>query len=349
MGVNIWLVLLIAMLVMFAGLRTTMNDTYNYMVGYQGISGTIDALRSIEWTLAERPLFKAYQIVLKIYVSKNSQVLIFISALITETSMVYYLYRYSKSFVASVFLFLSFAVFALTMAAVKQTLATAIAIWSIPAFVRRKPVRAFATIATAMLVHPYAVVFGCGYFLCNRGVWNSTIYTALFLTALASLFFARFADGILSLSESIGDGYDSAWLESGTGVNRLRVVAYSVIPVLSYYVRRESPESTDAFQDACMNLTIIAACLSFLSGFGGSGLLGRVPNYFNPFICISFANLLHEREYFKSNKNLIASLLVIAFLIYYTRYYHKYYVGFADPWTVDIYGRITFSQLLRNW
>ena len=95
-------VLLVVVLVLFAGLRTYYNDTLNYIRGFES-APTVGAWLATpkNYNPFSNPLFYFYQSVIKT-VFGNSQMLIFISALITQVCFVRFFKRYSENFLFSI-------------------------------------------------------------------------------------------------------------------------------------------------------------------------------------------------------------------------------------------------------
>lgn len=346
---NYAILMILLYLIMFAGLRTHMNDTYAYIVGFERTANSIDGFNSINWIPGAHPLFHLFQLFIKVFISDNPQVLFLITACIVETSMVTFLYKYSRSFSISLYMFIAFATFGFTMAAMKQTIATSIAIWSIPEFAKKKNHIAMLIIAVAALFHPYTIIFVSALFLCGHGIWNRRVYIVIIVTILFGITFSWAIGGILSLTETIGRSYNSMWLEEGTGVSVFRVIAYLVFPFLSFLNRKIERLNGDSIQDIFINLSVVAGCLSFLSGIGGAVLLGRMPNYFDICICIAAGYILTEESYFANYRKIVQLVVVMAFLFYYITYYNKFYGSFFNSFRYDIYNHVSIFDVLRNW
>lgn len=342
---------LIVILVMFAGLRTVMNDTGTYISSFRlKIPGSLEGIATIDWSIGSNPLFTIYQIVLKALLSSNGQVFIFITALITEVSMVRFLHRYSSNFGWSLYLFLAFTVFAFTMAAMKQAMATAIAIWSLPLYQQKRWWKATLLLLLAMMIHPYVIVFVSALFLTGKGVWNRRIYLVIVLTVLFALSFSTVLERVLNVTDMIGDEFQEEAFAEGTGVGIPRILSYLIVPVLAFFARRGLRADDNPIQNLFVNLSIVAACLSVLSGFGGSVLFGRMPNYFDLCICIALPYVLDHLDCLPPKfRGLLKLALPIAYLVFYQTYYHKYFSGEPEPLTADIYHHTTFLDMLANW
>lgn len=346
---KILFVILIIILVLFAGLRTRMNDTVAYINAFENkvASSVGEGLKSINWNLGANPLFQVYQVLLKSFVSQNGQILILMTSFLVVTSMVRFMLKFSTNFGFSMYLFIAFTVYAFTMAAMKQTAATAIAIWAVPLFIEKKRVKAIIIILVAMLVHPYVVIYFAAFFFANRGVWNKTIYITLALVIIASFSFTSIMTQILNIAESFGDVYDAKWFSAGTGVGMFRILSYTIVPIISFLFRNNIKKESNAIQDLFINLSVFAMGLSILSGFGGSVLIGRLPNYFDIFICLSLPYVIQfGDENFSKYKNVVVIVLMLAFVVFYQTYYNKYFAYMEHPITDPVYIRVSLFDVI---
>lgn len=346
---KVFLFILLSYFVLFAGLRTRMNDTALYISNFtRRVPGIIEGIRQVDWSIGANPIFEIYQIILKTFVSSNGQMYIFTTALIVEVLMIRFLHRYSVDFGFSVYIFIAFTVFAFTMAAMKQTLATAIGLWAIPAFLKNKKLKAAIILLIGILVHPYVFMYIATVFLAYRGTWNKRIYIILFFTVLVGAFYGSFISGMVSAAEMIGDEYDITWFAQGTGVGIMRIISYMIAPVLAFLSKQELRNNSDPMQDLCVNFSIVAMCLSIISGFGGAMLFGRLPNYFDVFICISIPYILNNGSDILKNK-IVKAAIVVAFLVFYYTYYKKYFDGWGISMFGSVYNRISLFELIKNW
>lgn len=344
---SILLFVLIGILIWFAGTRTRMNDTATYINSFRmkWLNG-ISELNRIDWSLGENPLFSVYQILLKTYISSDPQIFILISSAIVEFSMVFFLFRYSYDFGKSIYFFLTFTVYGFTMAAIKQTMATAIAIWIIPCIQEKKYWKMLFILAVGMLIHPYVVIIMIAMILYDKGVWNRYLYIFIIATLVIGMAFSTFTNVIFRITELIGQDYEENWDIASGGVGIARVMAYTIVPVISFVFRKEIEEKHNRFFDLCINMSIVAMCLSIISWFGGAVLFGRLPAYFGLFICIALPYVLHYAN--ERYGNIVTILIFVAYLYYYTTYYNKFFVNYGIGMWDSVYYRISLLNLLMG-
>lgn len=126
-------------------------------------------------------------------ISNDYQVLIFITSLIFEIVSFIGIYRQSDNPVISTLLFFFTNVFFISMNMIRQSLATAIFILSIPFLIDRKPVKYFLINLIAFSIHSSAFLYFPLYFIANkklkkRYVFFLILIFLLFKTALSNLF-----------------------------------------------------------------------------------------------------------------------------------------------------------------
>lgn len=341
--------LLVIILVLFAGLRTIGNDTATYMRNFE--MKTIDSLAGIfhiDWAIGSNPLFNIYSIVIKSIISDNAHVFIFLSAILVQCSFLFFLRRYAPNFGFSIFLYVAFTVYAFTMAAMKQTLATALAIWTIPMFAEGKKLVPTLMILVASLVHPYVVIFLFALFLTGN-VWDKKTALILGVTILISFFLEPFLETVLNVASEIGDEYDINDFTEGAGINIFRIAVYCVSPILSFIYREEIRNTDNPFYFLCINLSVIASCFIILGSFGGANMFGRMANYFDLLYCISLIIVLKYGVTNSQTKFLLTSIAILCFCFFYFMYYYKYLNSseYSTSWFSDFYKHIRLIKLFK--
>ena len=338
---------LLIILVCFGGLRTFMNDTKTYLLAFeQKVPNTLSGIKSVDWAIGSNPLFSVYQIVLKTFFSSNGQVFIFVSSLFTITSMIMFIRKKAENFGFSIFLFISFTVYAFTLGAMKQTMATAIAIWSIPLFLSGKRIRAIILIVIAMFIHPYVVVYFAFFFL-YKSIWDRRSVLIILATLAISFAFTSFVAGMINLTSLIGDEYDSSMF-GGAGISVFRVLVYWVTPILSFVYREQIREKDNKFLNVCINLSLVSACFILLASIGGANMMGRLANYFDIFTCISLPAVINCINKETNEKSIITIVAFIGFIGFYITYYSKYYPNFIGDLFSDYYAHVHITALFKG-
>lgn len=194
-------VLLVIILVLFAGLRTSYNDTWNYIAGFK-VAPTLFEFLAEPKNLNpfKNPLFYLYQSLLRT-LGFDAQMMIFMSSLFTQICFIRFFKRYSEKFVFSIFLYFTLGTFVFTLAALKQVLAMAILTLAFPCLEKRKWFSYFLLVVVAMLFHTYAIAFAVLPFFSVRP-WRK--FTFLFVLCMVILML-NFEDAITAFMEQAND------------------------------------------------------------------------------------------------------------------------------------------------
>jgi hypothetical protein len=346
-GSKLLFTILIIVMVCFAGLRTRMNDTATYLSAFEfQIPNSLSKIEEIDWSIGSNPGFHFYQIIIKALFTDSGYGFLFITSLLAVTSMVMFLKKYSSDFCISIFIFISFAVYAFTMAAMKQTLATAIGIWSIPLYLSGKKVQSALLILLAMTIHPYVVIYFAIFFM-SKNIWDKRALMIIVAAIVAGFSFTTIVERAISVTSLIGDEYDTSFFY-GSGVSRFRLLAYMIAPVLTFMNRNEIRNHGSAFDFLCINLTTLSMCFMVLASFGGANMIGRLANYFDIFTCFSIAVAFKYWGNSIRIRQIVRFVIIIAFCVFYYTYYLKYTAGFF-PLNSCVYQHISFLTLLLNW
>ena len=314
----------------FSGLRTVMNDTAIYLANYTRVPVGFSNIFKVDFRLGSNPGFNIYQIILKRIFGNNGQIFIFVTSCFVVISYLIFLKKYSHNFKYVVFLLLATTSYAFTMAAIKQTIATAIGIWALPLFLQRKWAKGYLLLLLAATFHPYVLIFALIPLFMDQ-VWNVKTIILIFAFVLAGFFFEEFVANLLNLARFFADEYEKEmWTEGG--LNIFRLLAYSVVPVLSFIYRKQINESDDKLAITCVNLSIVCWGFFFLASFGGANMFGRMGNYFDLFYCMSLTYLLDKVKIGVRNNAIIKIICVLCYCFFYYTYYSKYGTSLTDDY-----------------
>lgn len=349
-GAKLCFLLLLVILVFYSGLRSRMNDTANYVNTFsKRIPDTLEGLKTIDWSIGLNPLFVAYQIILRTFVTQSGHAFIFCSSLFVVSSVLIFLRRYSQSFGTSIFFYLAFCVFAFSMGAMKQTMAMAIGVWALPLFVKKKRIRAILLIVAAMMIHPYVVIFLSAPFL-YKGVWDRRTTMLLIATGIGVVLYGTIITRVLSITASLGDDYDLEMFTSGNAINIFRFLFYLIVPVMSFMARKQIQQENNPILNACINFSVLAASFMVFARIGGdANMFGRMASYLDVFQCIAFGTLMHAEIISKQFSFIFRPVLGIAFVYYYYSFFEKYVTGWNLAWEDCIYKHITILELFEGW
>ena len=305
-------VLLVTILVLFAGLRTSYNDTWNYIRGFNQ-APTLAEFFSDPKNLNpfQNPLFYLYESFLKTY-TNNAQLLIFTSALVTQICFVRFIKRYSQDFTFSIFIYFTLGTFVLTLAAMKQIIGMAILTLAFPYLEQKKWSRYFLLVCIAMLFHTYAMAFVVLPLFTVRP-WRK--FTFLFVAAVVVLMM-NFEETITEFMEQANDlGKNLADYEvfDDNTINIFRLAVYAVPPVISFVLQRWIFWDSKKLNHVLIHMSIISLAFMSMGTQSGANMFARMAMYFELGTICCLPWMLRE-SFEPRSYRLVSTIAIICFL-----------------------------------
>lgn len=308
-------VLLVAILVLFTGLRTDYNDTQNYIRIFNeapGLSAFLSDPENLD-PLAN-PLFYIFLNALKDIVN-NAQVLIFVTSLFTQICVMRFIKRYSSSFVFGVFIYFTLGTFTLSMAAMKQTVAMAILTLAIPFLEKKKWLHYYLSVLIAMLVHTYAIVFVVLPLFVRRP-WKW--FTFLFAGAIVILLmnFQGIITTFLEKADEMGKTIADYEVFDDHTTNFFRIAVYAVPPLLSLIFQKWMFRDSSSMKHVLVHMSIISFSFLIMGTQSGANMFGRMANYFElgTICCLPW---MLNRTFDKRSNQLVSAVATVCFLGYF--------------------------------
>lgn len=337
------LVALATYMILFAGLRNETNDTLIYANNFRELTTSYEGL---DWSLGNNPLFMVYQITIKRFISSSPNMFFLITSSLVIVSYILFFKRYSVNFGFSIYILIAFSLYAFTMAAIKQSMSIAIAIWAVPQIINKKYFRALLLIAAATLFHAFAFLYVVAFFL-TKSVWDKRAVFIIISTIVVGAFFSVFVGSALDFTSTIGGNVYSSE-DFSTGTSLLRVIVYIAPSVLTFIYRERIRQENNQFLNMSVNLSLVAACFMVLAGIGGANLTGRLAGYFDIFICFSLPATVKYGITSKQTRDIVTVIIFIAFAVFYYSYYYKFQQAYPGFFT-DYYNHRSLFYVLSNW
>lgn len=272
-------ILLVIVLTLFAGLRTSYNDTFAYMRGFRNAPNLVTLISTPDsLKLFENPLFHLMESAIRT-LTDNPQWLIFISSVVTQTCFIRFFKRYSENFLFSIFLYFTLGTFVFTLAALKQVLAMAMLTLAFPHLEKQQWGRFYLLVFIAMLFHTYAMVFAV-LPLFRAKPWS--VFTFVFIVALAVVML-NFEAAVTAFMDQASDlGKDLAEYEvfDDATINVFRLAVYAVPPLISLAFRKWVLHKNSASNNTLVYMSIISLAFMILGTQSGANMFGRMGNYF---------------------------------------------------------------------
>ena len=250
-----------------------------------------------------------------------------------------FLRRYCHSMVFGIFLMFASGSFAFSIAAIKQSVATALCLCAVTFALEKKWFRYFIFIALAVMFHPYAAIYLLVPFMMFRPWGLKTFFSIVFFIAIGFLLDSLLGI-VVDITTMIGANYDESSFV-GTGVNIFRVlVSFVPLALSTLYVHLLFQDSTQE-NNLFFNLAMLNALIMFVGLFGTANYFARLANYFLPAQFIVLPWMLNKLPIAR-DRRLLKSLCVIGYLGY-------FYYGHAIQHSFDAcFNRLTLIEYLTS-
>lgn len=334
-----WFCLLAIFLLLsfYIGLRTSYNDTYNYIVGYRNTLPLSEAWSKINFELGANPGFVIANSWLK-SVGVSTQGFLLFYSFISIGGSLYFLKRYSNNYTLALFLFFTTNAYTFCAAAIKQVVAMAIAFVAIHFCLKRKWIPFFLLIFLAALFHPYVLLYLMVPFLTFKP-WSKWTYALIGVFVAAGFALESLLGTIVDLTTMLGDNYSEEAL-IGDGISIFRVLVSNVPLVLTFVFRKQLFHDNDRSENLIINLSMVNGAIMFVGLFGKAIYFSRLASYFTIAQCVALPRILSKLP--SDFRRLLTLLMIVG------------YTGFflyANVLTYSFdtdFSRITFFQYISQ-
>ena len=300
------LLVFIAMLslVMVSGLRNNIGDTYFYMHSFE-----INKLSWEDIKFEGDFGFNVFQMYLQ-RLSDDPQILIFMTALITNVLIVFTLYKYSRMIELSLFVFIASGMYTVSMNGIRQSLAAAIIFMATKYILDGNFKKFFLVILLASTIHQTALIFLPIYFIVRRKAWTKNTYIVLGLGVLLAAGFSMFSEYLFKLIEGTQYSEYSDFDEGGASLTR---VAVSVAPLVLAYLGKDKLRELWPKSDYIVNLSLMGVVFLLLAT--QNWIFARFNIYFGLYslILISWVVLLMKNQ----NRRFVYYAILICYLFFF--------------------------------
>lgn len=235
-SIAIFISFLVAIILIFiSGLRSGMGDTYFYKHSYDLL------VQNPENMPLDKDIgFNLFSLMLT-YISSNSQILIFISALITNLINIIIFNKYISYLELQVYLYITSGYYFVTMNGIRQCLAAAFIFMCTKFIVDGKFKIYCVLIIIISTFHESALVMIPLYFIVRNESWSKKIYILIILSVVGVLFYKQLEPIIFKAIENTQYGHYNTFEEGGSSI--IRTIVSSVPVVLSFIKRKELKEN----------------------------------------------------------------------------------------------------------
>lgn len=312
-------ILVVICLVLVAGFQKDLGDTYFYMHSFK--------INVYSWNTIDFSGdfgFNIYQLLLQKF-TKDPQILIFTTALITNLLIIIVLYKYARMFELAVYVYIAAGMFTTSMNGIRQYLAAAIVFCATKYLLKGEFKKYALIILLASTIHKSALVLLPIYFVVRREAWTKVTFILLTLSIFIVLGFNAFSSMLFSALDNTQYGHYSDFAEGGA--NKLRIVI-TAIPVFIAFLGREKLKKLWPESDYIVNMSIIS--VFFIVIASQNWIFARFNIYFGLYnlILISWLVLLFR----PTNRRLIYLGIIVFYFIY---FYFEHVISFGFRYDSD--------------
>ncbi|MGM8212333.1 EpsG family protein [Virgibacillus sp. W0430] len=292
-------------LTLVSGLRANIGDTYFYIHSFKTNDFTWESI------LVQKDIgFGLLQLILKNYVSEDPQVLIFITALLTNLFLVIVLYRYSRLIEISLYVYITGGLFLVSMNGIRQVLAAAIAYTAIRFLIGGNFIAYSFIIIVASLFHQSALVLIPIYFLVRYKAWSKATVALIIFSVIIVIGYEQFSNLLFTAIEDTQYGHYESFAEGGANILRVIVAA---VPLVIAYLGREKLRSIFPSSDYIVNMALIGFIFMIIST--QNWIFARFSIYFEIYTLILLSWLIPL--FSKDNRKLVYYGIIICYFAYY--------------------------------
>lgn len=291
-------------LVIVSGLRNNIGDTYFYAHIYN--------LSDFSWQYIQSQKdmgFGVFQKILKSF-SKDPQILILTTSIITNVLIVLVLYKYTRLFELSIFVYITGGLYLVTMNGMRQCLAAAIVFTATKFLLDRSWWKYVLVVLFAATFHESALVLIPIYFLAGYKAWSKATFILLIFAILIVIGFDKFSSVLFSALQDTQYGVYQDVQEKGANILR---VAVNAVPIIIAYFGREKLRSLFPKSDYIVNMSIVG--LAFMIISTKNWIFARFDIYFDLYQLILISWII--KVFREKDQKLIYFLLIVCFFVYY--------------------------------
>ena len=337
---DIFMIAVIVWMTCFSFLRTSYNDTWNYIFAWNNSDGARAFLESGGLLdLTGNPLSNLWRDISH-DISDNYHIYFLLPALLSSFAVVKLFKKYSVNPALSMLVFFSLGTYIVYIAALKQCFAIFFLLLSIPYAEEKKYVRFYLLVAIAILFHTHAFMFLILPLLFGRP-WGIITYLGLLATIFAMLTYDRTLGAFMEYAQSIGALVDEGEVFDGHQINLMRVAVYWIPPILAFVFRKHLFRGSSRRENLFVNMSIVCAMILTIGTVQAANLFARMAAYFEIATAIALPWMI-KRLFTKRSAQFIT---ICAAVLYFG--YFLYEFGISKDFGND-YSAISLWQFITS-
>lgn len=312
---DVFMVAVIVWMTCFSFLRTSYNDTGNYITFWRNAESTADFIANGGlWDLTGNPLSYLWQSVSH-DISSSYHIFFLPPALLSSFAVIRLFKRYSVDPALSLLIFFSIGTYVVYIAALKQCFAMFFLLLAIPYAEERKYVRFYLLVFIAILFHTHAFMFAILPFLFGKP-WGKVSWIGLGVALFAMATYDMTLGAFMRYAQSIGALVDESEVFDGYQINILRVVVYWMPSLLALIFRKRLFRDSTRYENLFVNMTIVSSIILMIGTVQAANLFARMAAYFEIAAALSLPWMI-KKLFTKDSAQLVTWITIALYFVYF--------------------------------
>mgnify|MGYP002509961115 CR=1 FL=1 len=312
---DVFMIITILWLTSFSFLRTSYNDTDNYIFSFMNAESLIEGMGNgtfVDWT--GNPFSMLYRSLVH-DLTDNYHIYFFFPAMLSSFAVVKLFKKLSVSPAFSLLIFFSIGTYALYIAALKQCLAMFFLLMALPYAIDKKYVKFYLLVLVAILFHTHAFMFAIVPFLLEKP-WGKITWILLGATLFAMATYNVTLGAFMNYAQSIGAFVAEDEVFDGHQINILRVAVYWVPVLLALVFRRRLFHDSTRAENLFVNMSMVSAFILTIGLVEGANLYARMAGYFEVATAVALPWMI-KKLFTKQSAQLVTTCAAILYFGYF--------------------------------
>lgn len=324
----------------FSFLRTSYNDTGNYIGAFQNSQSIAEGFElGIFTDLTGNPLSELYESAMR-SITSNYHVYFLIPALLSSFAVIKLFKKYSVTPSFSLLIFFSIGTYVMYIAALKQCIAMFFLLMALPYAIDRKYAKFYFLVFIAVLFHTHAFMFAIVPLLMEKP-WGKVTWILLGATLFAMATYDSTLGRFMEYAQSLGAMVAESEVFDSHQINILRVIVYWVPAILALAFRQRLFRDSTKEENLFVNMSLVSAFILTIGLVQGANLFARMAAYFEIATAVALPWMI-KKLFTKQSAQLVTDIAAVLYFGYFL-----YEFGVSKNFSAD-YSAITLWQFFRE-
>lgn len=337
---DIFMIVVIAWMTCFSFLRTSYNDTLNYISAFTNVQSVTEGVANgtfTDWT--GNPWSMLYRSFMR-SITDNYHIYFFLPAFLSSFAVVKLCKRYSINPAFSLLIFFSVGTYITYVAAMKQCAAMFFLLMALTYAIDKKYVKFYLLVFVAIMFHTHAFMFAIVPLLFEKP-WGKVTWVGLGITLFAMATYDSTLGAFMEYAQSLGAMVAEVEVFDEHQINILRVLVYWVPAILALIFRQRLFRDSSRIENLFVNMSIVSAFILTIGLVQGANLYARMAAYFEIATAIALPWMV-KKLFTKQSAQLVT---VAAGVLYFGYFYYEFAISkdFGSS-----YSAITLWQFIQT-